>query len=189
MERILIIGCGDIAKRVAPLLCSRYRVFGLIRNSARAPELRSLHITPILGDLDDRQSLARIGGMANIVLHFAPPPNAGHLDTRTRNLLASLSRRRLPKQLIYISTSGVYGDCSGSKVSESHRLNPQSARAQRRVDAENIIRAWGQRNDVNIQILRVPGIYAANRLPLERLRAGSPAIVSYQDSHSNHIHA
>jgi nucleoside-diphosphate-sugar epimerase len=150
----------------------------------------SLHgIIPILGDLDYRRSLTKISGLANIILHFAPPPNSGKVDTRTRNLLACLSQRRLPKQFIYISTSGVYGDCNGSVVRESHRLNPQSARALRRVEAEDQIRTWAQRNGVNAQILRVPGIYAADRLPLDRLHAGSPAIVASQDSYSNHIHA
>lgn len=189
MKRILIIGCGDIAKRVAPLLCKRYRVFGLIRNQTRSHELRMHGISPILGDLDYRQGLTKISGLADIVLDFAPPPNSGKVDSRTLNLLASISQGRLPKQFIYISTSGVYGDCSGSMVSESHRLNPQSARALRRVDAENRIRTWAQRNGINAQILRVPGIYAADRLPLDRLHAGSPAILASQDNYTNHIHA
>ena len=38
-------------------------------------------------------------------------------------------------------------------------------------------------------ILRVPGIYAADRLPLERLRAGTPALVEAEDAYTNHIHA
>jgi nucleoside-diphosphate-sugar epimerase len=189
MKRILLIGCGDIALRVAPLIFSRYRIFGLIRNNSHASQLRLHGIIPIFGDLDYRDSLAKIGGLADIVLHFAPPPNSGEFDIRTRNLLASLSQGSIPKRLIYISTSGVYGDCSGSLVSESRPLNAHSARAQRRVDAENRIRAWAQRNGVNAQILRVPGIYAVDRLPLERLRAGSPAIVASQDSYTNHIHA
>ncbi len=189
MKRILIIGCGDIALRVAPLLCSRYRVFGLIRNNTRFTEMHLQGITPIMGNLDHRQSLENISGLADTVLHFAPPPDSGEFDTRTCNLLASLSKRSLPKRFIYISTSGVYGNCSGLVVSESQPLNSQSARALRRVDAENRIRAWAQRNGVSAQILRVPGIYAANRLPLERLRSGSPVIVSSQDSYTNHIHA
>jgi nucleoside-diphosphate-sugar epimerase len=189
MNKILIIGCGDIAMRVAPLLHPRYRLFGLVRNHSHRAKLRTLKITPVLGDLDVRHSLARISGLAEIVLHFAPPPNFGEIDSRTQNLLATLSQGKLPKKLIYISTSGVYGDCGGAQVSESYRLNPQSARGLRRVDAENRIRAWAKRNRVNISILRVPGIYAEDRLPLERLQAGSPAIVSTQDSFTNHIHA
>jgi nucleoside-diphosphate-sugar epimerase len=110
-------------------------------------------------------------------------------DSRTRHLLAALSQGKLPKQLLYISTSGVYGDCAGDWVSETHRINPQTQRAQLRLSAENQIRVWAKRNQVNACILRVPGIYAAERLPLERIRAGAPAIVAGQDSYSNHIHA
>ena len=189
MKNILIVGCGDIAKRVAPLLHHGYRLFGLVRDSSVVAELHARSITPIFGDLDFRDSLTRIDGLADIVLHFAPPPNAGELDTRTRNLLAALSHGTLPDRLIYISTSGVYGDCGGVVIRETHRLNPQSLRAMRRADAENRIRRWAQRNRVNASILRVPGIYSTERLPLELLRTGSPVIVAAQDSYTNHIHA
>jgi nucleoside-diphosphate-sugar epimerase len=189
MKSILIVGCGDIALRVAPLLYPHYRLFGLVRSSAHHTKLRNCRITPFFGDLDSRSGLTCLGGLADIVLHFAPPPNSGEIDNRTRNLLAALSQGRPPRKLIYISTSGVYGDCYGSQASETHPPNPQSTRSSRRLDAENRIRHWAQRNGVNANILRVPGIYAGNRLPLERLSAGSPAIVAAEDSYTNHIHA
>ncbi len=189
MKSILIVGCGDIALRVAALLRGRYRLFGLVRNSAHFGELRNAGITPIAGDLDQRRCLPRIAGIAHTVLHFAPPPNVGAGDSRTRNLLAALARGTLPQRFVYISTSGVYGDCSGARVDETHPLNPQSARALRRVDAEQRIRNWAQRNRVQASILRVPGIYTAERLPLERLRANTPAILCEQDGYTNHIHA
>lgn len=189
MKRILIAGCGDIALRVAPLLRGHCRLFGLARNAARLAELRAAGIVPLAGDLDERSSLARIAGLAHSVLHFAPPPNAGGYDLRTRNLLAALSLGPLPTRLIYISTSGVYGECGGAFVTETHPRNAQHARAQRRVDAEQQIRGWAKRNGVRASILRVPGIYAGNRLPLERLRAGIPSIVAAEDSCTNLIHA
>lgn len=189
MKRILIVGCGDIAMRVARLLNGRYRLFGLLRNTERFAQLRKAGITPLPGDLDNASSLHRLTGLAHTVLHFAPPPNTGQNDTRTRNLLAILSRGTLPESLVYISTSGVYGDCAGESVTETHILNAQTARAQRRVDAENNIRSWAKRTGVRAIILRVPGIYAADRLPLHRLQQGTPAIVEAEDSYTNHIHA
>lgn len=188
MKRLLIVGCGDVAFRTIPLLTPHYRVYALLRNPVHAQRLRSLGVTPVIGDLDRRASLAGIGSIANVVLHLAPPPNAGLLDTRTRNLLAALSHT-IPGQFIYISTSGVYGDCAGGWVSETHPLNAKNPRAVRRVDAERQVRAWAMRNRVRAAILRVPGIYAHDRLPLDRLRAGSPAIAAHEDSYSNHIHA
>jgi nucleoside-diphosphate-sugar epimerase len=189
MKSILIIGCGDIATRLAPLLHLRYRLFGLVRNSSRLAALRSHRITPLIGDLDYRHSLISISGLPDIVLHFAPPSDFGENDMRTRNLLAALSQGLLPKQIIYISTSGVYGDCGGARINETHPPHPLSSRARRRLDAENRIRHWAQCNGVNACILRVPGIYANNRLPLDFLREGYPSIISAQDSYTNHIHA
>ncbi len=177
--------------RCAPSRCCKGTIActHCVRNAGYGDRLRALGVTPVAGDLDDRHSLARIAGIADVVLHFAPPPSLEHSDTRTRHLLAALSHSTSPKQLIYISTSGVYGDCHGNFVSETHPLHPQTLRAQLRVSAEKQIRAWAKRNQVNASILRVPGIYAAERLPLERLRSGSPSIVAEQDSYSNHIHA
>ncbi|MEI7842370.1 MAG: SDR family oxidoreductase [Gallionellaceae bacterium] len=189
MKNILIVGYGDIAKRLALQLRNRYRLFGLIRNPEKAVQLREAGVVPLIGDLDQSASLKRLGGLAQAVIHLAPPPNTGSRDTRTQHLLAALSRGSLPQRLIYISTSGVYGDCDGALVSETRALNPQSARAQRRVDAEQQIRLWARRNQVKISILRVPGIYSKERLPLERLRSATPAIVAAEDGCTNHIHA
>lgn len=188
MKRLLIIGSGYIAHRIVQRLAGHFRIYALVRNSAYKIGLRARHVMPIEGDLDDRTSLSRIAGLADVVLHLAPP-NTGECDTRTRHLLAALSKSVLPGQLIYISTSGVYGDCSGSQVDETHLLNPQSARACRRVDAESQIRKWAARNGVKAIVLRVPGIYAEDRMPLDRLRISMPSIVAEEDSYSNHIHA
>lgn len=190
MRRILIIGCGDVALRTIPLLTGRYRVFALVRNEQYFAKLRALKVMPILGDLDTRSSLQRLAGLADIVLHLAPPPNVGAGDPRTRNLLSALSQGKyLLRKFIYISTSGVYGDCGGAMVEETRAIHPESARAQRRVDAENQIKHWAKRNGIHASILRVPGIYAADRLPMERIQKGTPAIIENEDSYSNHIHA
>lgn len=200
MRRLLIIGCGDVARRAIPLLLRRYRICALVRNPASCDGLRALGVLPIRGDLDDRASLKRIAGIADAVLHFAPPSSDTPLvngggegfasrDMRTRHLLAALSLGKLPQRLVYISTSGVYGDCGGALVDETHPLNPQTVRAQRRADAERQIRHWARHNRVQASILRVPGIYAADRLPLERLRQNLPCVADGEDGYTNHIHA
>jgi nucleoside-diphosphate-sugar epimerase len=192
MKRLLIVGCGDIAMRAIPLLRKGYRLYALVRDPAKRAKLHALGVKPLLGDLEDRASLKRIAGLADAVLHLAPPQNKGVKDRRTRNLLDALSNdrsKRLPKKMVYISTSGVYGDCNGAWVDETHPLKAKNLRAKRRVDAEKQIRRWAKRNRVNASILRVPGIYAADRLPLSRLIKGTPGIIDQEDSYTNHIHA
>ena len=188
MKRLLIIGCGFTARRAIPLLARHYRIYALVRNDKRNAELTAQGVTPVSGDLDDRAKLHRIVGLADVVLHLAPPSSEGAHDHRTAHLLAALSTGALPSRLIYISTSGVYGDCSGGLVSETHVLNPQTGRARRRVDAEQQIRNWARNNRVRASILRVPGIYAENRMPLDRIRVSMPTIVAEEDSYTNHIH-
>lgn len=190
MKRLLIVGCGDVGMRMLPLLRGRYRLFALTRSGERDSTLRALGVTPLAGDLDDAQSLCRLAGLPHDVLHFAPPPGAGARDGRTGNLIRALQKARsIPQRLVYISTSGVYGDCGGRLVHEHEPLRPQTERALRRADAERQLRAWGRRSGVGVVILRVPGIYAADRLPLQRLRAGTPALAGPEDPYTNHIHA
>jgi nucleoside-diphosphate-sugar epimerase len=187
MKKILIAGFGDVAGRLVKQYAGQAEFVGMIRRPERAAELRALGVTPYIGDLDRPQSLRRLPRV-DAVFHFAPPPNEGNTDPRTAHLLHALGRRK-PGALVYISTSGVYGDCGGNWVAETRPVAPANDRAVRRVDAERQLRAWGQLHGVQLSILRAPGIYAADRLPLERIRRGTPALVAEDDSYTNHIHA
>lgn len=190
MNRILIVGCGDVAKRLLPWLKKRFRVFALVRQERAAREMRSLGVVPVFGDLDSPRSLRRVGVIADRIVHCAPPPDFGTDDTRTRNLLAALARARtLPRRLVYISTTGVYGDCKGALVFETQPAQPRTPRARRRVSAELRLRAFSASSGAGLAILRAPGIYAPNRLPLARLERGDPVLSADEDVITNHIHA
>jgi len=187
---ILIIGCGDIGLRVVKQLSRSHRVFALTSSPSRLQELREVGATPILGDLDKPESLWRLSGLAQTVIHLAPPQNQGNRDCRTRNLIRILSQgSNTVRRLIYISTTGVYGNHQGEKVSEATPVSPESERAKRRVDAERVLRLWAPAHGVALTILRVPGIYASDRLPLERIQSQTPALLSEEDAYSNHIHS
>jgi len=190
MQRLLLVGCGDVALRVADLLRHRVRLVGLTRHRDDVRKLRSHGIVPLQGDLDDFRSLARLDLGVSAVLHCAPPPSEGRDDPRTRNLLAALSGARIiPRHFVYLSTSGVYGDCAGARVAETRPVRAQTPRARRRAAAERRLREWAGRNGVALSILRVPGIYSSTRLPLVRLAHGTPALVADEDVYTNHIHA
>ncbi|WP_076567269.1 sugar nucleotide-binding protein [Janthinobacterium sp. TND4EL3] len=186
LPRLLILGCGDVGMRLLPLLRARFRVFAVTSQPARCAQLRAAGAVPIVANLDDRASLRRLAGLAPYVVHLAPPQSAGLLDRRTRNLAAILPERA---RLVYVSTSGVYGDCGGATVAETRPVAPANARAKRRVDAEQVLRGWNARRQGRLAILRVPGIYAQDRLPLKRLHEGTPALAAGDDVYTNHIHA
>ncbi len=178
--RLLIVGCGDVGLRIVARLYQRYRIVALTSSPARRLALRAAGALPIVGDLDHRGSLARIAPFGARVIHLAPPPDRGTRDPRTLHLLAAL---RSVQRLVYISTTGVYGDRAGAWIDETAPVAPLSDRAVRRIDAERAARAAGA------SVLRAPGIYARDRLPLERLRAGTPALAPDDDMYTSHIHA
>ncbi len=180
---------------MAQTLVPRVRVLALTSSPQRVPALRALGITPLLGNLDDARSVQRLSGIAQRVLHLAPPPSDLEAqwwrDPRTQRLVQALRTRSLPAALVYGSTSGVYGDCAGAWVNETRAVRPHTPRAQRRVDAEASVRFLG-RAGVTASILRIPGIYAPDReggTPEARLRKGTPVLRKEDDVYTNHIHA
>ena len=190
MKNALIVGFGDIAQRALPQLTAHFRVCALVRPERITEARRLPTIQCVPGDLDHPATLAGIGRSISHIVHLAPPPSAGGADRRTEHLLRALTiRSQTLQRLVYISTSGVYGDCAGAWVDEQRPVNPMSDRARRRVDAERRIAAFGRDHGVATVVLRVPGIYARDRLPLERLRKATPVLQAADDVYTNHIHA
>ena len=189
---LLIVGCGDVGLRVLRLVQPAWRVLALTSSPERAPLLRAAGAVPLLGNLDQPATLGRLGGLADAVLHLAPPPLQGSTDPRTRALLRALARGGRVQRVVYGSTSGVYGDCGGAFFDETRPVNPTTDRARRRVDAEAQLRWFGRRSGVRVTVLRIPGIYAGDRAgghPRERLARGTAVLAADDDVHTNHIHA
>ncbi len=192
LPTLLIVGCGDIGLRVLKLLAGRCRVLALTSTPQRLASLRAAGALPLWGDLDQPASLRRLGPLADRVLHLAPPPGSGVADTRTRHLLQALARSGRVRRLVYASTTGVYGDTGGALFDETRRVAPATDRGRRRVDAERQLRHFGRRHGVTVTLLRIPGIYAADRPgghPRDRLARGMPVLLPADDVFTNHIHA
>ena len=192
---LLIVGCGDVGMRVLKLLGGRggrWRVLALTSSPGRMAALRAAGAVPVLGDLDQPATLRKLAGLADAVLHLAPPPGSGPRDSRTAHLLAALARGQRLRRLVYGSTSGVYGDAGGALFDETRPVAPATDRGRRRVDAEQQLRRFGQDCGVTVTLLRIPGIYAGDRPgghPRERLARGTPVLRAEDDVFTNHIHA
>jgi nucleoside-diphosphate-sugar epimerase len=193
--RLLIVGCGDVGLRVARALPRNVQVRALTSSPERVHELRAHGITPLIGNLDEPATLRRLAGLATWVLHLAPPRNDDpdwRRDSRTQALLCALRLRGLPQAVVYGSTSGVYGDCGGERVTETRTVNPLTPRAERRVQAEALLRFFGRGTGARVHVLRIPGIYAPDReggTPRGRLLKGTPVLMREDDVYTNHIHA
>jgi nucleoside-diphosphate-sugar epimerase len=203
-RQLLVVGAGNVGTRVLQQLHSlpcalRWQATALVRSPESAASAQQAGATVLRADLDDRARLRLALGKKRIsaisaVIHLAPPPGTGARDSRTRQLLRAIvqaPRGCFAKtlQFVYASTSGVYGDCEGAIVSESRPVMPFNERARRRVDAERAVQRFARRHGWHATILRAPGIYDATHLPLDRIQAGTPAIIATQDSYTNHIHA
>jgi len=181
--RLLIVGCGDVGLRIVARLRDRFRIIATTATTLRKGQLRAAGAVPLVVNLDNPATLARVRGFASHWIDLVPPPPSGSRDPRALRLCCA-SRGQVVRA-VYISTTGVYGDRNGAWLDETARPAPANERAKRRLAAETIVRAA----PTFASVLRAPGIYARDRLPLDRLRATTPALVSDDDVYTNHIHA
>jgi len=190
LETVLIIGYGDIGRRVAILCRQRgWQVNALTRQAVTATHMSSHGLIGHVGDLDQPQKFPVLPTAASLVFYFAPPPPHGEDDPRLSAFLGAIPATAAPRKIIYISTSGVYGDRQGEWVTEQSAVKPTTDRARRRLAAEQHLHDWEQRSGVPTVILRVGGIYGPGRLPVERLRRGTPVLRQHECGYTNRIHA
>jgi nucleoside-diphosphate-sugar epimerase len=212
---LLVVGCGDVGTRLARQVLARHgqdrmRVIGVVRSAESAKTLRAAGVPALVIDLQHRRALERLRGLAHWMVDLAPPPNSGPGDPNSTRLIAALARAparahvshkpayggiraglagSVAGRWVYVSTTGVYGDTRGAQFDETRPVAPASARAIRRVEAERSFRGAARRGLARVAIARAPGIYAEDRLPIERLRKGLPALIPEHDVYTNHIHA
>lgn len=190
MQDVTIIGCGDIGRRVGKMFLEQgCQVLALVRSEEKAGELRAKGFATLIGDLDCRQDAPAIPLQGTRLFYFMPPQGGGKSDYRMLNFCRSLSPGNAPSKVVYISTSGVYGDCGGALVTEETPLNPQTARAQRRASAESQLQEQAQRLGFELVILRVTGIYGPGRLPVARVMQGHPVLKPEEAPFTNRIHS
>jgi nucleoside-diphosphate-sugar epimerase len=185
---VLIVGCGDLGRRVATRHLARGEpVHGLVRSRDSAEALAAAGIAAVQADLDT--PLPELPTRAARVYYFAPPPESGAADPRIGRFLDAVARDGAPQRVVYVSTTGVYGDCGGAWVDETRPPRPAVDRARRRWDAECRLRAWAEGTGRDLVVLRVAGIYGPGRLPLARLRQGLPMVAPEEAPWTNRIHA
>lgn len=194
--RLLIVGCGDVGRRLAAQLVARYGERWKLVGTGRAPAaltmIRALGVVPMAIDLDEPRAARRLAGLASRIVVLAPPAATGRIDGRCSRLVAAIGSgagHEAGPTVVYCGTTGVYGDAAGARFDETRPIAPRNERAHRRSSSERQWRALARRGQARIALLRAPGIYAHDRLPLERLRRGTPAIAPGEDGYSNHIHA
>jgi len=183
---MLIVGCGYLGTRIARhYLQHGEPVNAIVRSAASAGRLHQLGIAASVSDLDQPVPLP-VATQGEAVFYLAPPPETGVADPRIRNFLASCAAHGVPRRIVYISTTGVYGDCRGAWIDETAPVQPQTDRARRRLDAETALRGWSAQTST--LVLRVAGIYGPGRLPLERLRRGMVVVREEEAPFTNRIH-
>ncbi len=185
--RVNLLACGDIGTAVAlKLKAHGDQPLALRRNVATLPP----GLAALAVDYTDPASLARLADHPADITLLTPTPPARDVDgyrqgylRPVENLLAQWQSLP-PQQLIYVSSTRVYGDAGGDWVDENSSLAPADGQAEILVAAEQrLLESHHQ-----VSIVRFSGIYgrSPSRL-LQRIARGQ--IVSAEPPHySNRIH-
>lgn len=173
----VVVGVGYVGRRLLDALPRDARL-GLSRSPGR-DDVRPLNL--------DDGGLTAIEAPRQYSIAYTVPPSRNHdHDIRLARLLDALPYP--PGRFVYLSTTGVYGDCGGQRVDETAAVNPQSDRAKRRVDAEQKLARYCARHATSLIVLRVPGIYGPGRLGTERIERGDPILSDADANPGNRIH-
>ncbi|MFW2372714.1 MAG: NAD-dependent epimerase/dehydratase family protein [Gammaproteobacteria bacterium] len=188
MQNNLIVGCGYLGKLVAQHLSGQ--VQALVRSLNSQQQCQGRVSECGLLDLDDAACFIPTSlHLANSrILYLVPPPGRGQEDTRMARFLQILDGQKIEK-FVLISTTGVYGDCTGNWVTEETPVNPRADRALRRRSAELRLLDYCDQRSIPWMILRVPGIYGPGKLPIKRISSGEPIVREQDSPFSNRIHS
>lgn len=187
-SHVLIAGCGYVGRRLLARLADRYEVSVLVRSQENALEMQRSGTRAIAIDLDRVRAGAGLPERLEqeAIVYLVPPPPLGESDLRLDRFLQLATVP--PRTFVYMSTTGVYGDTRGALVDERSPVRPRTDRARRRVSAEEMSRVWCNERHVRRVVLRVPGIYGPDRLPLEILRQRAPVVREQEAGLGNRIH-
>ncbi|MEE9310626.1 MAG: NAD-dependent epimerase/dehydratase family protein [Cocleimonas sp.] len=206
MNNIWIVGCGDIGRRVAALYNNQKRqkrdlrgrctlqtlsnnvlLQGIVQSASSKLICEQENIKTTTINLDESYSLSKEQFKDAHIFYFAPPPSPGKTDPRLISFLKTIGDQA--KRIVLISTTGVYGDSQGEWIDETTETSPKADRAHRRLSAEHSLQNWASTHTKEFMILRVPGIYAQDRLPLSRLQKGLAVVNADEAGWTNRIHA
>jgi nucleoside-diphosphate-sugar epimerase len=184
MQPVSIVGCGYTGRRLAERLRnSGARVRGFATSAASLRQIAALGVDALPLDLDAAMSPIDVTGH---LVYYSVPPARSDGDARLVRFLENLGGT--PQRLVYLSTTGVYGDQGGAMVNEDTPPAPRTERAIRRMAAETALREWADSREASWCVLRIAGIYGPGRLPVDRLRRGAPAVAQQEATPSNRIH-
>ena len=161
MQRCFIFGLGYSAGRIASAL------------EARGWEVVSTGRAGTLS-FDDRANVRLAMADADTVLSSVPPSADG--DPVLARYGADLTGHRL----VYLSSTGVYGDTGGAWVDETAPTGNGRRTARAEADA-----AWLERG---ARVLRLPGIYGPGRSALDRLREGRAHRIDLEPQVFSRVH-
>ncbi len=164
---ILLIGFGYVANHTARRLAAAgWRVLASTRSHGTAEAIRAAGWEPVLADPAKPAGAATLRAAsetADALMSSVPPGDEGD------PVLPALEGADLSgKRLIYLSTTGVYGDRAGGWAFEADPVTPGQARSIRRAEAEA---GWLARGAVS---LRLGGIYGPGRSAFDRLKEDRP---------------
>lgn len=188
MSNLLVFGLGFSARHYLAEDTARWtRIVATVRDPVRAAafEIQPAAIVAFDGRTMSPK-LAVAVDQADALLVSAPPGEAG--DPVLACCGDALIKAGRVRDVVYLSTLGVYGNHDGAWIDENSECRARDGRTRRRYDAEQAWLAFGARSGAVVTILRLAGIYGPGRSALDNVRAGTARIIDKPGQVFNRIH-
>ena len=177
--RVLIAGSGYVGTALGNLLLATggHEVFGLRRDPSKLPP----GIRPVAADLSRPLPPDALPPNLDAAVYAVSPSSAPSSDTDDsyraayadgpRNLLAALGGGPSARRLVFVSSTGVYGQTGGEWVYENSPTEPPSVSGRRLLEGEGLVLG----GPIPATVLRLGGIYGPGRTSaIERARKAPP---------------
>jgi nucleoside-diphosphate-sugar epimerase len=192
MATLICFGFGYSAEHFVAAYGSKFdRIIGTVRGSERAAILNAYDVGRLQALVFDgalpTPELNSAIAEADYVLVSVPPGENG--DPVLAACRDALSHAKNLREIVYLSTIGVYGDCGGQWVDENTQPKPDSGRGSARLAAERDWQSLGQRSGAGVAVLRLAGIYGPGQNALVQIGRGKARRVLKPGQIFNRIHA
>lgn len=189
-KTLMIAGCGDVGSRLGQQLSAvGWTVYGLRRTVAQLPA----GIVPVAGDLHldtcpaawPSESMDYLVYCAAATQHDEDGYRAAYVEGLRRVLGWLAQHGQRPKRVLFVSSSGVYGQQQGEWVDETSSADAQGYSGRIMLQAENLALSSG----LPASVVRLTGIYGPGReWLLGQVRQGY-RVATEPPLYGNRIHA
>ena len=166
METVLVTGFnGFIGSHLIPQLIQKYNVVGL--STSKNSQLKISQIKTDITKIDKKilpskiSKIIHLAAISDVDFCQKNPLDASHINILGTQKILELARKH-DSQVIFMSTSHVFGSQKTNPIDECCQKNPTSIYAATKLAGESLCESYSNSYGLNIGVMRLFSVYGPN---------------------------